>query len=279
MASLESYVPGQQTRAVVPLLKWTGGKRQILKHLLPLLPVAFRKYYEPFLGGGALFFALRPRISFLADRNPDLINCYTQVRDHPREVISALREWPNTEEDYYAVRGLVPADPIEQAARTIYLTRLAFNGIYRLNAKGEFNVPYGYRTHLNPCEPHRIKVISKALKKSVLLCEDFEASIDGIRRGDVVYFDPPYAGPKDRTRFVRYNDRNFTWEDQIRLAGLARRLRDRGVAVLVSNAADVEITELYEGFSCYTLNRNSSVAADGAQRGPTAECIFYNLVP
>lgn len=269
----------EQTRPVGPLLKWTGGKRQILKHLLPLLPGAFRKYYEPFFGGGALFFALRPRMSVLSDKNPDLINCYAQVRDYPKDVILALREWPNTEADYYSVRRLVPENPVEQAARTIYLTRLSFNGIYRLNAKGEFNVPYGHRTHLNPCEPQRIRVISKILKRAVLQCEDFEASIDGIRRGDVVYFDPPYAGPKDRTRFVRYNDRNYTWDDQVRLAGLAGRLRDRGVAVLVSNAPDPEITALYHDFACLTFNRNSSVAADGAQRGPTAECIFYNPVP
>ncbi len=127
-----------------PLLKWPGGKRALLKEILPLFPTSFNRYYEPFIGGGAAFFALRPSEAILADNNPDLINCYEQVRDNPRVVIDHLREMPNTERDYYAVRASAPQERAAQAARFIYLCTLSFNGIYRVNLKGVFNVPYGY---------------------------------------------------------------------------------------------------------------------------------------
>jgi DNA adenine methylase len=140
-----------------PLLRWAGGKRSLLKSILPLLPNTFNRYYEPFLGGGALFFALQPKTSILSDSNADLINSYIQVRDRPDEVIASPKKLKNTEQDYYKIREREPADDVAKAARLIYLSALSFNGFYRLNAKGKFNVPYGHRPHLNPCDPARIR--------------------------------------------------------------------------------------------------------------------------
>jgi DNA adenine methylase len=258
-----------------PLLKWTGGKRLLLKHLSPLLPTTFGTYYEPFVGGAAVFFALQPSPAVLADRNPELTNCYVQVRDHPNAVLSILQGWGSSERDYYDVREAVFCDEVSKAARLIFLTRLSFNGIYRLNGRGEFNVPYGHRPHLGSCDPTRVYSTSRALQRTQIKCSDFEETTVPAVAGDVVYFDPPYAMPDDRTRFVRYNDRNFSWLDQLRLARVASQLRARGVTVIVSNADHPEIRKLYSDFETRVVTRISSIAADGKQRVPMTECIFY----
>ena len=258
-----------------PLLKWAGGKRLLLKHLSPLLPRTFGTYYEPFVGGGAVYFAVQPSPAVLADRNPDLTNCYIQVRDRPHEVIAILNNWGSSEGDYYRIREADLDDEVSKAARLIYLTRLSFNGIYRLNGRGEFNVPYGHRPHLGSCDPVRVLAVSEALQPAEITCSDFEETTRAATLGDLVYFDPPYAIPDDRTRFVRYNDRNFSWQDQIRLADVASQLRARGVKLVISNADHPQIRELYRGFRCLQVTRNSSIAADGKQRGPTTECIFH----
>lgn len=182
-----------------PLLKWPGGKRALLKHILPLLPETYNRYYEPFAGGVALFFALQPRMAVLSDNNPELVNCYTQVRDRPDEVIASLEKLKNTEQDYYKIRGKVPTDNIAKAARLIYLLALSFNGIHRSNLNGEFNVPYGYNTDAQPCDPVKIRTISAALSSAELLCEDFETSVANAGSGDVVYLDPPYIAEQRET--------------------------------------------------------------------------------
>ena len=138
-------------------MKWPGGKRELVNHLLPLFPERFGRYFKPFAGGAAVFFALSPRRAVLADTNGDLINCYIQVRDQPEEVIKRLAEMPNTELDYYAIRAAGPIDPVIQAARLIYLTSLSFNGIHRVNLIGQFNVPYGRKLHIKPLDPVRIR--------------------------------------------------------------------------------------------------------------------------
>src|SRR5205809_2690459 len=148
----------------VPLLKWPGGKRKIAQAILPLIPGEYRRYYEPFFGGGALFFSLRPKGAILSDKNIELISLYKQIRDNPEGVIRSLRRLRNTEESYYAVRGSNPRTEAAKAARLIYLCTLAFNGIHRVNLRGEFNVPYGNKIHLNPCEPSRICSTSTLLQ-------------------------------------------------------------------------------------------------------------------
>ena len=172
---------------VDPLLKWPGGKRFLLKYIYKILPNKFNKYYEPFLGEGALFFALHPNKAFLSDINYDLINCYKQINFYPNKVIDYLKCYKNIIHDYYNIRNNIPDNDIKRAARLIYLTSLSFNGIYRTNLRGKFNVPYGYKTHINPCDPDKILKISHTLLSADIQCFDFEESIKNAGKGDLIY--------------------------------------------------------------------------------------------
>lgn len=259
----------------LPMLKWAGGKRRLLKHLIPIIPENYTRYFEPFFGGGALFFATQPKNAMLSDTNRELIECYKYVKDSPQEVINRLRYMKNTKENYFEVRDSVPVNGLERAARIIYLTTLSFNGIYRLNLKGEFNVPYGYKEHLNPCNEEKIMAVSKALKSAELNCCDFSESVVAARENDLIYFDPPYAISQGNG-FVKYNSKVFTWDDQMRLSYTARELVAKGCKVIISNADVPEIRELYTDFYCNVLERPSVIAASGEHRKKITECIFYN---
>lgn len=169
------------------------------------------------MGGGALYFALQPRRAVLADNNADLINCYQQVRDRPHRVIDWLSRMRNSEEHYYRIRQEAPEDPVKRAARLIYLTTLSFNGIFRVNRNGEFNVPYGRKTHVQPCDPARILAASAALSAARLVAADFETAIGAAQKSDVIYLDPPYTVAHGNNGFLKYNARIFSWDDQVRL--------------------------------------------------------------
>ncbi|MEK4205016.1 Dam family site-specific DNA-(adenine-N6)-methyltransferase [Paenibacillus sp. FSL R10-2788] len=259
----------------LPMLKWAGGKRNLLKHIVPLLPQNFNNYYEPFFGGGALFFAMQPKHSVLSDTNQELIDCYKYVKEYPEEVISKLNDMKNTKEFYYQVRSEVPDQGIERAARIIYLTTLSFNGLYRLNLKGEFNVPYGNKTHIVPCDREKILAVSTALRDAEIKCCDFEDALSNAMPNDLVYLDPPYA-ISTGNGFVKYNSKIFTWDDQIRLAKAAKLLSEKGCKVIVSNADVEEIRDLYSDFNYKVLERSSIIAASGEHRKKITECIFYS---
>lgn len=259
-----------------PLLKWPGGKRALVKHILALMPASFKRYYEPFVGGGALFFALNSDESVLADKNAELVNCYCQVRDSPQEVVSYLSELKNNRADYYAVRASRPSAAAARAARLIYLTTLSFNGIHRVNQQGEFNVPYGHKTHLVVCNPVKIYEASARLGSARLLCADFEEAVVDARAGDVIYLDPPYTVAHGNNGFLKYNARIFSWDDQVRLARVATALHRRGCHVLVSNAHHPSIEDLYSGFNMKLISRASVIAASAGSRGEVTECIFYS---
>jgi len=258
-----------------PLLKWPGGKRSILDSIRSLVPPIFGRYYEPFLGSGALFFALTPADSVLADKNRDLIACYEVVRDSPKELILQLRQLVNSEKEYYRVRAWNPATAVEKASRLIYLTTLSFNGIYRVNLRGEFNVPYGTKSHIDPCDEARIHAASKALSSATLMPADFEKAVEAALKGDLVYLDPPYTVAHSKNGFLKYNDRIFSWEDQVRLAQVARRLADRGCCVIVSNADHESLRKLYQDFQVLEVTRASRIAASSEFRGQVTECLFY----
>lgn len=257
-----------------PLLKWPGGKRLLLKHLLDLVPSNLGRYYEVFAGGAALFFSLRPDVALLSDTNRELTNCYIQVRDHPDEVIDNLGRYKNTKDDYYSVRSNVPKDRAARAARLIYLVTLSFNGIYRENRDGDFNVPYGYKVDVNPCNPDRIYAASKALASAEIVSQDFARAVSTAKEGDFVYLDPPYTVAHSNNGFVQYNARIFSWSDQRRLAKVARRLAARGCTVVVSNADHESIVKLYEGFAKKVVTRKSTIAASGTHRRQVTECIY-----
>lgn len=257
-----------------PLIKWPGGKRALADSILKYVPERFGKYYEPFLGGAAVFFALRPESAVLSDTNVDLINAYIQVRDNPQELAQVLKSFKNSESDYYAIRAKALRKPVRKAARMLYLARLSFNGIHRVNLRGEFNVPYGYKTHLSPVDEGRLFSISNALRTAVIRSGDFEYTTRDAALGDVVYFDPPYTVAHGLNGFVKYNERIFSWHDQERLAEHAKVLAKRGCRVIISNADHQSIHKLYKGFRCEVIERPSVIAASSNHRRTITECIF-----
>lgn len=271
---LES-TPVERGQFQPPLLKWPGGKRRLIQFLLPILPQQFSSYYEPCMGSGALFFALQPKRAFLSDKNPELIATYNEVRDHPDAVIDSLGALKNTEDDYYAVRDTVPKSKAARAARLIYLSTLSFNGIHRVNLRGRFNVPYGYKRTVTPCQPDRIRTASSLLRRATLTCEDFEPAVADAKRGDLVYFDPPYTTAHTNNGFLKYNARIFTWNDQKRLSEVAHDLRRRGCLVFISNADHSSIRALYRDFDTLTIERHSVIAASSEYRRRITECLFH----
>jgi DNA adenine methylase len=265
----------EEKQLLPPFLKWPGGKRRLIQFLLPLLPRHFKFYYEPFMGSGALFFALQPKHAFLSDKNPELIATYREVCDHPGAVIKKLNELKNTEDHYYAVRDSLPKSRSARAARLIYLSRLSFNGIHRVNLQGRFNVPYGHKTHLVPCDPDKLRTASSLLRRAHLACEDFESAVADAGRGDLVYFDPPYTTAHTNNGFLKYNAKIFTWNDQKRLSDVAHDLRRRGCSVFISNADHDSIRSLYKDFDSLRITRHSVIAASSVYRRQITECVFH----
>lgn len=258
-----------------PLLKWAGGKRAIAHEILPLLNATCTRYFEPFLGGGAVFFAFNPKAAVISDLNSELIECYREVRDRTRAVANHLATMRNSESDYYRVRALIPRSGPQRAARLIYLTSLSFNGIYRQNLAGKFNVPYGYKERKKLPTFEELCRVAAALKSAELRVGDFEAVTASASRGDVIYFDPPYTVAHSNNGFVKYNAKIFSWEDQRRLAAHARCLAARGCRVIISNADHSSIDELYVGFKSKSVPRPSVIAASGSRRSVVTEKIFF----
>lgn len=247
-----------------------------LDHLLLLVPEAFAgRYFEPFFGGGALFFRLQPDRAVIADHNAALMNAYRVVRDHPTELKQALRELPSESAAFYRVRSEKPASQIDQAARLIYLTTNGYNGIYRVNRKGEFNVPFGGRNYslggMGSLQTH-----SAALKNAEILVGDFADALADVAAGDLVYLDPPYTVAHSNNGFLKYNARVFLWSDQVRLARLAHDLSDRGATVIVSNADHESILGLYATFRSFRVPRKSVMARSPERRIRINELVFAN---
>ncbi|MGA3161928.1 MAG: Dam family site-specific DNA-(adenine-N6)-methyltransferase [Terracidiphilus sp.] len=260
----------------VPLLKWPGGKRALINSISPIIPKQFGKYYEPFIGGGAVFFALSPGSATLSDVNSDLIETYVEVRDRPLELIRILRKMRNSERDYYKVRAEQPDNKTERAARFIYLCTLAFNGIHRYNLKGEFNVPYGFKSHLAVCDEEKILACSARLKVANLVDADFEIIVRKARKGDLIYLDPPYTVAHNNNGFIKYNAAIFSWQDQLRLAVAANAARERGCHIIVSNADHASVRALYRDFKMITIKRHSIIASSNKFRKPITECLFWS---
>lgn len=221
-----------------------------------------------------MFFALAPQAATLADTNADVINLYRQVKDRPQELMNVLTSMHNSESDYYLIRSQHPEDPVTQAARILYLSNLSFNGIHRVNLRGEFNVPYGHKYHHRVFDAEHLLRASSLLNGKELLSMDFERAVSSATRGDVVYFDPPYTILHGSNGFVKYNERIFSWKDQERLARSAHQLAGDGVTVIVSNADHCSVRSLYDGFDSVEIRRASQIAADGTFRRPVTERLF-----
>lgn len=260
-----------------PLVKWPGGKRSLLPHLVQLLPRSYGRYFEPFLGGAALFFAIQPKAAVLSDLNKELINLYLQIRDRPNELIALLRTYENSKKFYYKIRSYSPRLPLTNAARFLYLMNLSFNGIHRVNLRGAFNVPYGFKSHLPTHDEERIEAASRALAHVRILSADFAKATAAARVGDLVYFDPPYTVAHAHNGFVKYNEKIFSWSDQLRLAAHAKALAARGCNVIVSNVDHPSVARLYRGFRVDKIERFSVIAASSTHRRRITEAIYYRV--
>jgi DNA adenine methylase len=263
---------------IVPFLKWAGGKRWLVTTYPEIFPKKFKSYFEPFLGSGAIYFHLRPNSAVLSDVNRELINTYKAIRDNWRLVYRYLTLHHNnhTKSYYYKIRSTVPVSLYKAASRFIYLNRACWNGLYRVNIRGEFNVPIGTKTRiLLPSD--NFGVLSKFLSKATICNNDFAIIVNRSKRGDFIFVDPPYTVKHNLNGFVKYNEQLFSWPDQERLFECLCSASKKGVKILMTNADHESIRKLYRNhFDLISLRRPSIIAANSNFRQTTTELVITN---
>ena len=265
-----------QLETIPPFLKWPGGKRWFVKGNKDYFPEKYNRYIEPFLGSGAVFFSLIPSNAILADINKDLINLYMVMKNNPkalkREMV--LHQQKHNETYYYQVRDTIPIDNIERASRLLYLNRTCYNGMYRVNKQGKFNVPIGTK---NNCiyDINLFEKYSEYLKKATFLCGDFATTINKAGKGDLVFADPPYVSANNSS-FIKYSDKLFCWEDQLRLHTALVQAKERGAKIVLTNVYCKEVIEMYkrDGFYIHILKRASTIAGQSDKRGCVKEVMI-----
>jgi len=266
-----------------PFVKWAGGKRQLLEALLNSVPESFSDYYEPFVGGGALYFKLwfsgRIKKAHLNDSNPELINAYLVIQKQVSELIDELKKskYSNTKDAFYEIRSEKPKNTIERAARFIYLNKTAFNGLYRVNSKGGFNVPFGKYTNPRILDEENLILVSESLKNVEISCKDFAEAVKLAKKEDFVYFDPPYYPRNHTSHFTKYTKRDFTIEDQERLRDTCAKLVQTGVSTLVSNSDTEVIRELYKDYSQVEVYATRAINCKADERGKITELIINGV--
>lgn len=265
-----------------PFVKWAGGKRSLLDELRKHVPPAIGTYFEPFVGGGALFFDLCPPKAILGDANLPLVMAYAAIRDNVDEVIRILKihEARHSLDHYLETRRTLiwegrPLGPAPNvAARLIYLNKTCFNGLWRVNKKGEFNVPMGRYENPLICDAPNLRACARALAGAGIFHQDFAELAENAARGDFVYFDPPYI-PAREGSFVGYAKEGFTVDDQIRLVKLALGLKARGVSVLLTNSDTPQTRKLYTGFNARRVEVKRAINSDASKRGAVGELIIW----
>lgn len=267
----------KQSVKTKPFLKWAGGKRWFVANYSDLLPNVFNRYIEPFLGSGAVFFHLQPNESLLGDSNTDLINTYLAIKSDWERVYLYLQEHHqnHSKEYFYKTRHNCPIDLASCAARFIYLNRTCWNGLYRVNMAGRFNVPIGTRSSV-VFDDDDFKQISRTLENVTFYASDFEKLVDMAAQDDLLFVDPPYTVRHNHNAFVRYNEKLFSWKDQERLFKALKRAKERGAKIVGTNAYHQSVREFYEeSFFTIVANRNSSIASKVESRNRFEELIFY----
>ncbi len=266
-------------RAPKPPVKWAGGKRKIVPLIRELMPKHYATLHEPFVGGASLFFELMPKHARLADINKKLILMYITIRDDVDAVIRALRPLRYNETTYYRIRerNFEFGPPAQRAAEFIYCNKAGFNGMYRENLSGEFNIPFGRKKNPTICDEANLRAVSHALKGVLLVAEPFERTLARAKKGDFVYFDPPYAPVSATSDFTGFSKEGFKGEDQKRLRDVALELKKRGVAVVISNSSAPIIRELYgrREFKIKEIKAARSINSVADRRGPVTELLIY----
>jgi DNA adenine methylase len=265
-----------------PVLKWAGGKAKLAESICALLPEEIETYYEPFVGGAAVFFTLakqegRFRRAVLSDSNPELIKLYQAVKTDVESVIKVLQDWQYSEQEFYRLRDTYhPRSPAACAARTIYLNKTGYNGLYRVNRSGQFNVPFGRHTNPTICDAQNLRLVSECLKKVELVVADFETICARSKPGDAVYFDPPYLPISETAYFTSYDKQPFGIEEHRRLARLFAHLAKRKVLAVLSNSDTTVTRKLFEDWSIQHLQVPRAINSRATARGPVSELLVIN---
>ena len=263
---------------IEPFLKWPGGKRWLTARHLNLFPRAYERYIEPFLGGAAIFFALSPERAYLSDANAELVNTYDRIKKDRLKVERGLTRYQKEHgwDFYYQIRAAQPTDPTARAIRFLYLNRTCFNGIYRVNKRGQFNVPIGTKSAVSFDEGY-LETVEDSLRNVRIKTQDFAAALRQAQKGDFVFIDPPYTVMHNNNGFVKYNAQLFSWNDQSRLAAEIKDAGARGALIMMSNADHSSVRQLYENFGTHhILTRSSILAGDPGHRRSATELLVTN---
>ncbi len=268
-----------------PILKWVGGKRQLMNEIVTRLPEEYNNYYEPFLGGASVLLGLNPKVSFVNDINPELINVYNTVKNDSDELIKLLKKHKNDSEYFYAIRSLdrnkekyKKLSNVERASRIIYLNKTCYNGLYRVNSRGELNAPFGKYKNPLICDEGNIKEVSNFFNQSKVkfFNEDFETFLNRCETGDFVYLDPPYDPVNDSSNFTGYSAGGFSRHDQERLKKICDDLTRRGVYFLLSNSSTDFIKNLYSEYTIDLVDAKRNINSNAKKRGVVQEVLVRN---
>lgn len=265
---------------ITPFLKWPGGKRWLVASHAGIFPQHYNVYIEPFLGAGSVFFHLQPQLAILGDLNSDVVAAFQGIQNDPEGVERLLdaHHIHHSKDYFYRIRDSpIPDSLSARAARILYLNRTCFNGMYRVNRKGSFNVPIGTKNNVR-LDTDDFQLASRLLSVAQIVLSDFEPLVDRAQEGDLVFLDPPYTVQHNRNGFIKYNEKLFSWEDQERLAKAATRAAERGANIIATNAAHASIRDLYPSnlFRLSTVSRFSAIAASSTRRRHFEELVIMS---
>lgn len=272
----------QLKREIYPIIKWVGGKRQLMFELLKNMPKSYNRYFEPFIGGGALFFELQPRNAYISDMNEELINLYSVVRDNVYELIDDLSKHEVSKEYFLEIRNIDRTEKyaelsnIERASRFIYLNRTCFNGMYRVNSQGQFNVPFGHYKNPRIIDENNLLNCSELLKKTKIKCADFSEILTKVKKDDFVYFDPPYVPLNETSSFTSYTKDGFDIDMQFKLCDVCDELDSMGVKFMLSNSDTKLVNELYANYEIKKVFATRAINANADGRGKITEVLVRN---
>lgn len=265
-----------------PIVKWVGGKRQLMFELIKNMPKSYNRYFEPFIGGGALFFELQPEQAYISDMNEELINLYSVVRDNVYELIKDLSKHEVSKEYFLEIRNIdrteqyTELSDVERASRFIYLNRTCFNGMYRVNSQGQFNVPFGHYKNPRIIDKNNLLNCSELLKKTEIKCADFSEILTKVKKGDLVYFDPPYVPLNETSSFTSYTKDGFDINMQFKLRDVCDELDNKGVKFMLSNSDTKLVNELYVNYEIKKVFASRQINANTDGRGKITEVLVRN---
>lgn len=265
-----------------PIVKWVGGKRQLMFELIKNIPKSYNRYFEPFIGGGALFFELQPEQAYISDMNEELINLYSVVRDNVYELIKDLSKHEVSKEYFLEIRNIdrteqyTELSDVERASRFIYLNRTCFNGMYRVNSQGQFNVPFGHYKNPRIIDENNLLNCSELLKKTEIKCADFSEILTKVKKGDLVYFDPPYVPLNETSSFTSYTKDGFDINMQFKLRDVCDELDNKGVKFMLSNSDTKLVNKLYVNYEIKKVFASRQINANADGRGKITEVLVRN---